>query len=151
MKYLQYTKDTLTKNVKLLNQYGGDWSIRFDDNDNIFIDKYDDKVVIIEPGRKMFFNSYDYLYKDEIDLLFRALQIFTWDIMENYEVEEEWKGGYMDIDQGYVLVAFKKVGDDIKEIPLESYYSFEGAYKAREVLNEIISDDVTIFISSRRY
>lgn len=57
----------------------------------------------------------------------------------------------MDIDQGYVLVAFKKVGDDIKEIPLESYYSFEGAYKAREVLNEIISDDVTIFISSRRY
>lgn len=89
MKYLQYTKDTLTKNVKLLNQYGGDWSIRFDDNDNIFIDKYDDKVVIIEPGRKMFFNSYDCLYKDEIDLLFRALQIFTWDIMENYEVEEE--------------------------------------------------------------
>lgn len=57
----------------------------------------------------------------------------------------------MDIDQGYVLVAFKKVGDDIKEIPLESYYSFEGADKAREVLNEIISDDVTIFISSRRY
>lgn len=63
----------------------------------------------------------------------------------------EWKGVFMDIDQGYVLVAFKNVGDDIKEIPLESYYSFEGADKAREVLNEIVSDDVTIFISSRRY
>lgn len=94
MKYSQYTKDALTKNIKLLNQYGGDWSIRFDDDNNIFIDKYDDTVVIIEPGRKMFFNSHDYLYKDEIDLLFKALQIFTWDIMENYEAEEEWKADF---------------------------------------------------------
>lgn len=89
MKYLQYTKDTLTKNVKLLNQYGGDWSIRFDDDDNIFIDKYDDTVVIIEPGRKMFFSGWHFLKKEEISLIFKALQDFTWDIVQHDEAEEE--------------------------------------------------------------